>query len=123
MNLKELEKFTREVLNESGLRSKLREKIPHIDRLEGLDSLRDLSLKTIITVPLFKVWYEGIASQKLYPHVMANLIKRRVINRNNALDSSVENKGQQDEYEQVRFQVSENAIRVTINAYNPDYQG
>jgi len=122
MDITEMEKFAREVLNETGLRPKLREKVPHIDRLENLESLRDLSLTRMVTEPVFMVWYEGTASQELYPHVRAKLIKSGIINRNNALDSSVQNKNQQDEYEQVRFGISGNSIQVIVKVYNPDYK-
>jgi len=122
MDTKEIEKFTREILNETRLRSKLREKVPSIDRLENLDSLRDLSLTRMQTKSPFMVWYEGTASHELYPHLRANLIQSGVINRNNTLDSSIKNKDQQDEYEEVRFGVLGNSIQVIIKAYNPDYK-
>lgn len=122
MNNAEVNKFARECLNETGLRLKIREGVPHIDRLESLDSLRDLTLTKIVTDPIFLVWYEGIATNELYPHIRANLIRMGVINRDNALNSSVKNKGQQNEYEQVRFGVAGSSIQVVVKAYNPNYK-
>lgn len=122
MDNRDMERFVREVLNETGLRTKLRQKVPQIDRLESLDSLRDLTLTRLITEPVFMAFYEGIASSDLYPHVRANLIKKGVVTRNNLLDSSIGNKDKADEYEQVRFGISGNSIQVVLKAYNPTYQ-
>lgn len=120
-----MRKFAHEVLNNSGVREALRQRVSQIDRLESLDSLRDLRLTRMEVGeenPIFTAFYKGIASNELYPHVRANLIKRGVINRGNAIDSGISNKGQPDEYESVRFGVSGNYIQVVLKAYNPNYK-
>jgi len=59
MNDNDMDKFVREVLNETGLRAKLREKVPQIDRLENLDSIKDLTLTRMIAEPILMLRYEG----------------------------------------------------------------
>ena len=120
-----MKQFASGVLNDSGVRDVLKQKVPQIERLESLDSLNDLRLTRMDVGeenPIFMAFYEGIATDDLYPHVRANLIKQGVINRGNALYSSCKNRGQSDEYESVRFGVSGSSIQIILNAYNPKYQ-
>ena len=118
-----MEKSVGEVLNESGLRTKLREKVFQIDRLESLDSLRDLTLVRMeLNELVCIIWYEGIATQELYPHIRTNLIKRGVIEHRNIFDLDCSNYGQNDDYEEVKFGVSENSVQVVLKAYNPNYR-
>ena len=124
MDTKNMKQFAQEVLNTSGVRATLRQKVSQIDRLESLDSLRNLRLTRMDVGednPIFMAFYEAVASQDLYPHVRANLIKKGVLGRNNVLNSSIKNRGQADEYETVGFCVSGSSIQVCLKAYNPNY--
>jgi hypothetical protein len=125
MNEKDMKRFVNGVLNTSGVRDVLRQKVPEINRLEELAYIRDLRLTRMEAgeeSPIFMALYEGIASSDLYPHVRANLIKYGVINRGNVIDSSSRNKGRPDEYESVSFGISGSSIQVVLKAYNPSYK-
>ncbi len=125
MNPKDMQQFAREVLNTSGLRDVLRQKVEGINRLESLDGLRDLRLTKMSVAEdnIFMADYEAIASQSLYPHLRARLIENGVITEHNALRSGTGNKGQPDEYESVVMGWSGNSIQASLKVYNPDYKG
>ena len=124
MDAKNMKQFAQEVLNTSGVRETLRQKVAQIARLESLDSLLDLRLTRMDVGeenPIFMAFYEGIATPDLYPHVRANLIKKGVIGRNNNIYSGIENRGRTDESETVKFGISGSSIQVVLKAYNPNY--
>ena len=68
------------------------------------------------------ILHQATASQDLYPHVRANLIKRGVTSKGNVLRSGTGNQGKPDEYESIGFGVAGNSIQVFLKAYNPDYK-
>ncbi len=125
MNPKDMQQFVREVLNISGVREGLRQKVEGIDKLESLDGLRDLRLTRLSVAEgnIFMADYEAVASQNLYPHLRARLIESGVITEHNALRSGTGNKGRPDEYESVVMGWSGNSIQVALKAYNPKYRG
>lgn len=120
-----MKQFVSDVLNTSGVRDVLRQKVPQIDRLESLDSLRDLRLTRMEVGEenlLFMACYEGTATVDLYPNVSDNLVEQGVINKENVLDYFRVNMGESDEHETVRFGVSNNSIQVFLKVYNSGYQ-
>lgn len=119
-----MQQFAREILNTSGVRDVLRQKVEGIGRLESLEGLRDLRLTRMSVAEnnIFMADYEAIASQSLYPHLRARLIENGVITEHNSLRLGTGNRGQPDEYESVVMGWSGNSIQVSLKAYNPDYK-
>lgn len=119
-----MKQFAQGVLNTSGVRETLRQRVAQIDRLESLEGLKDLRLTGLQVSEnnVCLIDYQAIASQELYPNVRARIIEKGVVTRNNIIRTSVDNKGQTDESEGVTFGVSGNSIQVYLKAYNPDYK-
>ena len=66
-----MKKFAQEVLNTSGIRTTLRQRVSQIDRLESLDSLHDLRLTKMDVGeenPIFMAFYEGIRNSLKIRH-------------------------------------------------------
>ena len=116
----ELRQFLKEVLNQSGLRKILREKIPSLDKLESLDSLTSLRLTDIETGDVLILSYEGVASQKIYPFVERYLIEERVASQNNMISSETKDLREDHEYRYIKMGFSEISIQVFLKVYNPD---
>src|SRR3989338_1605011 len=125
MNPKDMEQFAREVLNTSGVRDVLRQKVEGIDRLESLDGLRDLRITKMSVAEdnIFMADFEAIVYQSLYTDMRAKFFESRYITGHNALKSETRNRGQSDEYESVVKGWSGNSIQVSLKVYNPDYNG
>ena len=112
------------LLNQSGIREALREQLPHIDKLESLDGLKDLRL-TGINVrddeSFMGLHYEAIAAEGFYPHVRARLIDEGIGSKNKVTRLRVRNKGTSNEYEIVQISFSD--AETILKVYNPDYSG
>ncbi|GAG04210.1 unnamed protein product, partial [marine sediment metagenome] len=71
------------------------------------------------------IFYEGVASQELYPDVGKKLIEKKVIREDNLMNSRIANKGQDNEYEEVYINLNlpdYYRVRVFLTAYNPNYK-
>lgn len=123
-----MRQFTSAILNTSGLRETLREKVRQIDRLESLDGLRDLRLTRADfreEKAVCELHYEGTATEDTYPHVRTYLINEGVVNKNNVMTHRPQNKGQPDEYVSVsmHLQASGGFITIRLKTYHPEYKG
>ena len=110
------------VFNESGVRQVLREQFPRIDKLESLDSLRDLKLTGINLredVSYVGLWYEGVATDDLYPHVRARMIETGIANKNQITLREIGSKGTNEEYEKLHF--SFDGVQMFLKVFNPNY--
>jgi len=109
----------------SEVRKTLRKNIPQINKLESLADLENLKLigvndKGKISI----IFYEGIASQELYPDVGGKLIEKKVIREDNLMNSWIINKGQSNEYEEVYMNLDfpGYSVWVFLKACNPNYK-
>jgi len=106
----------------------LRKNIPQINKLEGLTDTDFKNLKLIgmnAKEKIVVIFYEGVASQELYPNVGKKLIEKKVIRKDNLMNSRIANKGQDNEYEEVYISLNlpdYYRVRVFLTAYNPNYK-
>ncbi len=120
----QLEQLYQEVLNESGLRKILREKIPQLDKLEKLEDIKDLKLSGVkIRENLaFVIFYEGTALKESYPHIARKLIERGVIKLDNIRVANLSNPKKSGEWEEFYIGLLQNSLQIFLKVYNPDYQ-
>jgi len=126
----QLRQLTDAVLNHTDVREFLRD-IPAIGSLESLGEqgiLADLRLTSMSTprissMNLFVLDYESRASDKrIYPNVRARLIELGVAERHDIRADGTTNKGNSDEYEEVRLHLHGAKLQVQLRVYNPDYK-
>ncbi len=110
-----------DVLNNTEVRDVLRNSTSGIEKLESLDSLRNLRLISLKTESLIQLSYEAIATSDLYPHVRTRLIDAEVIKKHNVRDTRTGNKGQPNEYESVHLTFHGADVQVFLKVYNPNY--
>ena len=109
----------------SEIRKTLRKNVPQINKLEGLTDFKNLKLIEVNDKGKISIiFYEGIASQELYPNVSKKLIEKEVIRKDNLMDSWIVNKGQPNEYEEVYMDLDfpDYGVLVLLRAYNPNYK-
>ena len=110
------------LLNESGIREALREQFPHLDRLESLDSLKDLRLTRIDArgdESFVVLSYEATATEGFYPNVRTRLVAEGIGSKNNVTVTKEGCKGTSEEYERVRISFSDS--QTILKVYNPGY--
>ena len=105
----------------------LRKNVPQINKLVGLTDTDFKNLKFMGVNAKGKIsiiFYDGVASQRLYPNVSEKLIEKKVIREDNLMNFQIVNKGQDNEYEEVRMSLDflEYGAWVFLRAYNPDYK-
>src|SRR3989344_6660190 len=114
-----MDEFIQNLFNKTGLREFLRKRFPEIEKLETLDSLKDLRLTRIDAsedFPFIFLDYEAIAAKDLYPNVRARLIELGFDN----IRSNPKEKG----YESVTFFLNGNnhkGAEVKLKVYNPNH--
>jgi len=109
----------------SKIREILRKNIPQINKLEDLADFKNLKVMGVnVKEKIVVIFYEGIASQELYPDVGEKLIEKEVISKDNLINSRIGNKGQYNEYGEVymNLYVSGYSVRIFLKAYNPNYK-
>ncbi len=109
----------------SEVRKVLGKNVLQINKLENLVGLKNLELIKVDTKEkIVMIFYEAIASQGLYPNVGEKLIEKEVIRKENLIDFWIVNKGQDNEYEEVRMSLDfpNYDVWVFLNAYNPNYK-
>jgi len=116
-----LEQLKYELLNgKKNVRQFLRDNFPFIERLESLDSLKDLKLTGIsVDKGFIGAEYEATAAPEIYPHVKKNLVAAGITNKNNFITYKID-KGNFSEYIGVRFHLSK--IIADLKLYNPHYK-
>ena len=103
----------------------LRKNVPQINKLERLFGPKNLKLMKVNSKgKIAIIFYEGIASQELYPGVGEELIKSKVIREDNLMGSRIVNKGKDNEYEKVRMSLDygDCGAWVFLKACNPNYK-
>ena len=110
-----------ELLNgKDSARKVLRDNFPFIERLENLDSIKDLKLTDLnLNYEFIGAEYEAVASPEIYPHVKKNLVEAGITNKNNFITYKI-SKGCSDEYVGVRISFSK--IQAHLKIYNPNYK-
>lgn len=110
----------------SEIRKTLRKNVPQINKLEGLADLTNLKVISVnAKEKIVVIFYEGVASQELYPDVSKKLIEKKVIREDNLMNFRTGNKGQDNEYEEVYISLNlpdYYRVRVFLKAYNPNYK-
>ena len=107
------------------IRENLRKNVLQINKLERLIGLKNLKFIGANTEGKISIiFYEYVAPPELYPDVGEKLIEKEVIRTDNLMASQVFNKGQHNEYEEVRMSLdfSTYGAWVFLRAYNPDYK-
>jgi hypothetical protein len=107
------------------IREILRKNVPQINKLEHLADFKNLKVVSVnAKEKVVVIFYEGIASQELYPGVGEKLIEKEVISKDNLINSRIGNKGQYDEYGEVHMNlyVLGYSVRIFLKAYNPNYK-
>ncbi len=117
-----MNQLKQDILNTTGVRPILRKSTQEIERLESLDSLRDLRLTSLSTDSFIGLSYEATATSAMYPHVRAKLIEAGVIKRHNVVGTRVGNQGQSDEYESLHLAFHGSSVQAFLKVYNPNYQ-
>lgn len=111
--------------DESKIRKTLRKNVPQINKLENFAGLKNLKVimvddkKEIVTI-----FYEGIASQELYPNVSKKLIERKVIREDNLINSWMGDKGKYNECMNVHVGLDFPGydVSVLLRIYKPNYK-
>jgi len=108
------------------IKKALRKNIPQINKLEDLADFKNLKvIRVNAKEKIVVIFYEGVASQELYPDVGEKLIEKKVISKDNLINSRIANKGQDNEYEEVYIGLNlpdYYRVRVFLTAYNPNYK-
>lgn len=113
-----IESFRRDILNNSGLREILREKIPAIDLIEGLDGLKELELISINTHPYLDLSYEATAMAGFYPGIKSKLARAGIV-ESSLSNTGKHNEGKINEYECVSIGNIGNGVQVMLKVYGP----
>jgi hypothetical protein len=112
------DQLIRNILNNSGLRETLREKMPVIDSLESLDGLMELQLTSIKTHRYLNLFYEATAMPDFYPDVKLKLAGAGIA-ESNLLDTGRRNEGKINEYEWVNIGNLDDAAQIFLKVYKP----
>jgi hypothetical protein len=120
-----IEKFIAEVLNSSkGVRPKLRELVPLIDRIESADQLRDLAITSLKLRPynIIELAYEATATPEIYPHPRVRLIQARVLKPHEVKSNSLHCPESSNKNNLLILANYGHQLRIELRIFNPDYQ-